>query len=32
MRDAASADRLARALDANDAVETATVETGPPSR
>jgi hypothetical protein len=32
MRDAASADRLARALDANDAVETATVETGPPTR
>ena len=32
MRDAASADRLARALDASDAVETAAVETGPPSR
>ena len=32
MRDAASADRLARELDANDAVETAAVETGPPTR
>ena len=32
MRDAASADRLARALDASDSVETAAVETERPSR
>jgi hypothetical protein len=32
MRDAASADRLALELGANDAVETAAAETGPPSR